>query len=104
MTDFIQRAQSETCDKGKNWAEYLEQMRLNGPGGYKLERKKYLAVDEACRAIFRPTADSKESTFDSSGFSAEGRFISASAVPRHWGCSIHGGGGGGVVGGARGGR
>ena len=38
----------------------LEQMKLNGPGRWKLEVKKFLAVGEACMAIFWPTPGFKE--------------------------------------------
>ena len=42
-----------------------------------------LAAGETCKAIFCPTTGPKETTVDSSGFSAEETFISVSAVP-HW--------------------
>ena len=40
-------------------------------------RKKFLAEGEACMAIFWPTPGFKARDFDSSEFSAEGTFISA---------------------------
>ena len=43
-------------------------------------RKKFLAVGEACLAIFWPTPGFKGRTSVSSGFSTEGTFIFASAV------------------------
>ena len=43
-------------------------------------RKRFLAVGEACMAIFWPALGFKGRTFVSSGFSIEGTWISASAV------------------------
>ena len=42
----------------------------------------FLAIGEACKAMFRPTPGLKEKTFDSFVFSAEGTLVSASAVLR----------------------
>ena len=44
-------------------------------------RKKFLAVREACRAIFWPIQGFKRRTSVSSGFSTEGTLISVSTVP-----------------------
>ena len=46
-------------------------------------RKKFLAVGEACMAIFQPTPSFKRRTFVSSGFSIDETLIAASAVPYH---------------------
>ena len=45
-------------------------MKLNEPGTY-YWLGKYLAADQACKAIFWPTPGIKERIFDSSGDSAE---------------------------------
>ena len=57
-------------------------MKLNEPGRQKSEKQLFLAVGKACLAIFIPTPDLKDGTFDSSGFSPEGIPISAFALPR----------------------
>ena len=45
-------------------------------------RKKFLAVGEACMAIFWPTPDGEDYfVLSASGFSVEGIIISASTVP-----------------------
>ena len=40
-----------------------------------MKKAEFLAVFEACEAIFSLTPDSKEGTFDSCGFPAEGALI-----------------------------
>ena len=52
-------------------------MKLKRPGMSKLDRKKFLAVGEACVGF-------KCSASSSSGFSTDETLISASAVPHCW--------------------
>ena len=44
-------------------------------------KTEFLAVGKACRAIVQPTPGSRETAFDSSGFSAEGGSSPAHSVP-----------------------
>ena len=59
-------------------------MKVNRPGKISI-RKKFLAIGEACMAIFLPTRGFYWRTFVNSGFSTE----------RTWGRGGGGGGGGG---------
>ena len=61
----------------------LQAWRWMNREGRNLDRKKFLAVGEACMAIFRPIPGFKGKTFVSSGFSTNRTLISASALP-YW--------------------
>ena len=56
-----------------------EKKKSNGPGRYKLEKKKFLAVGKARKAVFWLTLGFKGRTFGSSGFPTERTLMSASA-------------------------
>ena len=59
----------------------MEQMKLNGPGRQKLNRKKFMA-------ILRPALDFKGRNSDSCGSLTEGTSNSASAVPHCGKCEV----------------
>ena len=54
-----QESASTAPNAKKIWGEVWEEMKLNGWGRYKLERKHFLVVGGACMAIFWPTPGRK---------------------------------------------
>ena len=68
VTCFILRGHTGTSvshsQHRNSSGEVLEKMQVNGPEGWKLARKKSLAVGEACMAIYWPTPGFKRRTFE----------------------------------------
>ena len=65
-------------------------MQVNGPEGYKLARKKSLAVSVACMAIYTDPLQALKGESLVSVFLTDETLISASAAPHCWavGCNI----------------
>ena len=78
MTYFILPTNTGTCynptKRNEKLGRGLQKMKSNGPRRQKLERKNFLAMGEACIAVFRYTPGFKGRTFGSSGFSTSGDF------------------------------
>ena len=64
---------------GEDWVKN----EVGWTGKPEMRKAGFLAVGEACKAIFWRTPGLKEGTFESSKVSSEGTLISASTIPSH---------------------
>ena len=53
------------------WDDW-EKIKVNELVRHRYRKEEFLAVGEACKAMFRPTSGLTEGSFDKSGFSAKG--------------------------------